>query len=164
MRGFPSLTVWMGMLYTCTCANKSSNSIKVSTNAIAANVADCSLWLHILAILRRILLNLRKFWITNFTNTETVCANVVFCTTVAVLIISFTENVFVGNIPTGSLYSNTQPIGLICPLRAKELTFMEMKTALINTQIFGENRRNFRFNVTVANSVEKIQYADHIIS
>lgn len=157
----------MGMLSNCTCANKSSNNIKVSTNAIAANVADCSLWPHILAILRRILLNLRKFWITNFTNTETVCANVVFCTTVAVFIISFTENVFVGNIPTGSLYSNTQPIGLICPpvtLRTKESTFMETKTALMNTQIFGEDRRNFRFNVTVANSVEKIQYADHIIS
>lgn len=155
------------MLSNCTCANKSSNNIKVSTNAIAANVADCSLWPHILAILRRILLNLRKFWITNFTNTETVCANVVFCTTVAVFIISFTENVFVGNIPTGSLYSNTQPIGLICPpvtLRTKESTFMETKTALMNTQIFGEDRRNFRFNVTVANSVEKIQYADHIIS
>lgn len=155
------------MLSNCTCANKSSNNIKVSTNAIAANVADCSLWPHILAILRRILLNLRKFWITNFTFTETVCANVVFCTTVAVFIISFTENVFVGNIPTGSLYSNTQPIGLICPpvtLRTKESTFMETKTALMNTQIFGEDRRNFRFNVTVANLVEKIQYADHIIS
>lgn len=155
------------MLSNCTCANKSSNNIKVSTNAIAANVADCSLWPHILAILRRILLNLRKFWITNFTFTETVCANVVFCTTVAVFIISFTENVFVGNIPTGSLYSNTQPIGLICPpvtLRTKESTFMETKTALMNTQIFGEDRRNFRFSVTVANSVEKIQYADHIIS
>lgn len=157
----------MGMLSNCTCANKSSNNIKVSTNAIAANVADCSLWPHILAILRRILLNLRKFWITNFTFTETVCANVVFCTTVAVFIISFTENVFVGNIPTGSLYSNTQPIGLICPpvtLRTKESTFMETKTALMNSQIFGEDRRNFRFNVTVANLVEKIQYADHIIS
>lgn len=155
------------MLSNCTCANKSSNNIKVSTNAIAANVADCSLWPHILAILRRILLNLRKFWITNFTFTETVCANVVFCTTVAVFIISFTENVFVGNIPTGSLYSNTQPIGLICPpvtLRTKESTFMETKTALMNSQIFGEDRRNFRFNVTVANLVEKIQYADHIIS
>lgn len=150
------------MLSNCTCANKSSNNIKVSTNAIAANVADCSLWPHILAILRRILLNLRKFWITNFTFTETVCANVVFCTTVAVFIISFTENVFVGNIPTGSLYSNTQPIGLICPpvtLRTKELTFMKTiaKTALMNTstQIFGEDRRNFPFNVTVANSVKK---------
>lgn len=150
----------MGMLSNCTCANKSSNNIKVSTNAIAANVADCSLWPHILATLRRILLNLREFWITNFTFTETVCANVVFCTTVAVFIISFTENVFVGNIPTGSLYSNTQPIGLICPpvtLRTKELTFMKTiaKTALMNTQIFGEDRRNFPFNVTVANSVKK---------
>lgn len=139
----------------------------MGTNVIAANVADCSLWPHILAIFKRILLNLRKFWITNFTNAENVCANVVFCTTVTVFIISFTENVFVGNIPTGSLYSNTQPIGLVCPpvtLRTKESTFMETKTALMNTQIFGEDRRNFRFNVTVANSVEKIQYADYMIN
>lgn len=41
---------------------------------------------------------------------------------------------------------------------------METKTALMNTQIFGEDRRNFRFNVTVANSVEKIQYADDMIN
>lgn len=149
--GFSVFKTMNGYVLTnCAWANKLNNNLKARTNAIAINLAYCSLWLHILVFFRMILLLLRKFWMTKSTKTETVSANVVVCTMIIIVITSSTEIVFAENI-IASLF---HPICQTCPsvtLTRKELTFTDTPAALMNTYIFGQERKNLCFVVTATN-------------